>query len=136
MTRHSGFGATIGSIATPVHCYLARRVQTSDPESQSLLERGRTNLILEVAFVSACIALVTVSSLGEAGSRAALEPKSLAVAGWVAMWRPMPICLYDRRPLQPRERLYKKLSHVPVEVLQSNRRAEDAPLFLKDVLDV
>jgi hypothetical protein len=44
--------------------------------------------------------------------------ESLTIAGWVAMWRPMQIYLYDWWPLLRRGWIYAKLSHMPVEVLQ------------------
>jgi hypothetical protein len=34
------------------------------------------------------------------------------------MWRPMQIYLYDWWPLRRRERIYEKLSRMPVEVEQ------------------
>ena len=39
----------------------------------------------------------------------------------VAMWRPMQIYLYDWWPLLRRSRIYAKLSHMPVEVLQKTK---------------
>jgi hypothetical protein len=44
--------------------------------------------------------------------------ESLTIAGWVAMWRPMQIYLYDWWPLRRRGRIYMKLSHMPVEVIR------------------
>jgi hypothetical protein len=51
----------------------------------------------------------------EAGTWAAVVRESLTIAGWVAMWRPMQIYLYDWWPLLRRSRIYAKLSHMPVE---------------------
>jgi len=51
------------------------------------------------------------------GTFAALARESLAIGGWVAMWRPMEIYSYDWWPLRPRGRMLKKLSRMTVEVL-------------------
>lgn len=40
--------------------------------------------------------------------------ESLTIAGWVAMWRPMQIYLYDPCVAGG---IYAKLSHMPVEVV-------------------
>jgi len=47
--------------------------------------------------------------------------ESLTIAGWVAMWRPMQIYLYDWWPLLRRSRIYAKLSHMPVEFVQKGK---------------
>ncbi|MFZ3369425.1 MAG: hypothetical protein WA239_20115, partial [Candidatus Sulfotelmatobacter sp.] len=57
----------------------------------------------------------------EAGTWAAVVRESLTIAGWVAMWRPMQIYLYDWWPLLRRSRTYDKLSHMPVELVQKSK---------------
>jgi hypothetical protein len=42
----------------------------------------------------------------------------LTIAGWVAMWRPMQIYLYDWWPVRRRGRVYAKLSEMPVQVVR------------------
>jgi len=58
---------------------------------------------------------------GEAGTWAAVLRESLTIAGWVAMWRPMQIYLYDWWPVRQRGRVYAKLSQMPVEVLRKGK---------------
>ena len=42
--------------------------------------------------------------------------EGLTIAGWVAMWKPLEIHLYDWWPVRRRGRTFEKLSRVPVEV--------------------
>ena len=42
--------------------------------------------------------------------------ESLTIAGWVAMWRPMQIFLYDWWPLRHLGKIYENLSRMPVEL--------------------
>jgi hypothetical protein len=58
---------------------------------------------------------------GEAGTWASIVRESLMIAGWVAMWRPMQIYLYDWWPLRQRSRIYEKLSNMPVEVVSKGK---------------
>jgi hypothetical protein len=44
--------------------------------------------------------------------------ESLTIVGWVAMWRPMQIFLYDWWPLQKQIHLYLSLSHAHIQVVQ------------------
>ena len=50
------------------------------------------------------------------GTLFSLTKESLMIAGWVAMWRPMNIYLYDWCPLRRRGRIFDKLSRIDVEV--------------------
>ena len=42
--------------------------------------------------------------------------ESLIVGGWVAMWRPMELLLYDRLPVRREARLYDRLAQAEVQV--------------------
>ena len=55
---------------------------------------------------------------GEAGTWAGVLRESLTIAGWVAMWRPTQLYLYDWWPLRRKQRVYTKLSRMPVEVIR------------------
>jgi hypothetical protein len=46
--------------------------------------------------------------------------ESVIIGGWVAMWRPMEIFLYERWPLQRLCALYAKLARAPVTVVQAS----------------
>ena len=52
-----------------------------------------------------------------ASTWAGLLREGLLIGGWVAMWRPMQIYLYEWWPLRRRERIYAKLGNMPVEVI-------------------
>jgi hypothetical protein len=87
-----------------------------------LLEQGRTSLIIGLVFLSACLVLSNFLLTGEKGTWAAVANESLTIAGWVAMWRPMQIYLYDWWPLRRRVRTYRKLSRMPVEVIPREKK--------------
>ena len=104
------------AIKTAVHNYFAHRAEIADLEFKRLLEQGRISLVIGLVFLSTCLALSKVM-LGQAGATwAVVARESLTIAGWVAMWRPMQIYLYDWWPVRRRRRIYEKLSHMPVEV--------------------
>ncbi len=47
---------------------------------------------------------------------ASILKESLTIGGWVAMWRPLEIFLYDWWPLTARRRVLRKLSAAPVKL--------------------
>jgi hypothetical protein len=46
----------------------------------------------------------------------ALIRETLVIGGWVAMWRPLEIFLYDWWPIRAERQLYERLSVMPVRV--------------------
>lgn len=108
-------------IKTAVHNHFAYRARITDLEFRRLLKQGRTTLFIGLMFLSACL-LLSKELLGHGvGTWSAIARESLTIAGWVAMWRPMQIYLYDWWPLRRRGRIYAKLSHSPVEVIQRGK---------------
>ena len=108
-------------IRTAVHNHFAHRAQITNLEFKRLLKQGRTSLFIGLLFLSACLLLSKMVLGREAGTWAAVVRESLTIAGWVAMWRPMQIYLYDWWPLRRRSRIFVKLSHMPVEVVQHGK---------------
>ena len=83
-----------------------------------LLRDGRTSLMIGLIFVSLC--LVAADVIGRLGSNAgySIAHESLTIVGWVAMWRPLQIFLYDWWPLQRQIRRYQMLGSAHIQVIQ------------------
>ncbi len=108
-------------IRTAVHNHFAHGAEITDLEFKRLMRQGRTSLFIGLLFLAACLILSKMLLGHEAGTWAAIVRESLTIAGWVAMWRPMQIYLYDWWPLRRRSRIYAKLSHMPVELVPKGR---------------
>ena len=52
----------------------------------------------------------------EAGAARSIAREGLTIGGWVAMWRPMEIYLYDWWPLWRRVALQRRLCHMKVDI--------------------
>jgi len=105
-------------IRAAVRNHFAHRAEIADLEFKRLLKQGRTSLFIGLLFLAGCLLLSKILLGREAGTWAAVVRESLTIAGWVAMWRPMQIYLYDWWPLLRRSRIYAKLSHMPVELVE------------------
>lgn len=104
-------------VKTAVHNHFAHRAQLAQLELKRLFEQGRTSLLIGVVFLSACLGASQMLLGHEQGTWADIVRESLTIAGWVAMWRPMEIYLYNWWPVRRRVRVFRKLSRMPVEVL-------------------
>jgi hypothetical protein len=109
-------------IQTAIHHYFAYRARVNHIEFRRLMKRGRTSLFIGSLFLTFCILVTTVIIGKNNGTWAGIARESLTIAGWVAMWRPMEIYLYDWWPLRRRGRVYEKLSEIPVEVVHATGR--------------
>jgi hypothetical protein len=73
-------------------------------------------LLVGLSFLFRCIALREVVLAWAQGVVSDITEEGLLIIGWVAMWRPLEIFLYDWCPIARRCRLLGKLSTMPVEV--------------------
>jgi len=107
-------------LETAVHNYFAYRAKLNRLEFRYLLKQGRTSLIIGLTFLAVC--MITSQLLRRQEETLSIVIREgLIIAGWVAMWRPMEIFLYEWWPLLRKGRLYEKLSRMRVEVRKSNR---------------
>ena len=107
-----------GQIQTAVQNYFADRTRLNDLQFRQLMKRGRASLAIGILFLIACLLLRRLLFASGAGTWTVIAGESLTIAGWVAMWRPMEIYLYDWWPIRRRGRVYLKLSRMPVAVLE------------------
>ncbi len=104
------------TLPSAVSNYFAYRATQMRMERQRLLRRGVGNLATGLAFLFVCLSLRgPVSALG-GGSMLA---EGLLIIGWVALWRPVEIFLYDAWPLLRQQRRLEALSRMPVEVREA-----------------
>jgi hypothetical protein len=108
---------TEASVGDSVRHYFAYRASINRLELRDLLKRGRTSLIIGVCFLVACLLLVhLIATRAPEGVFGGIAQESLTIGGWVAMWRPMEIYLYDWWPIKRRGDLLAKLSRMKVDL--------------------
>jgi len=108
-------------LETAVHNYFTYRANLNRLKFRHLLKQGCTSLIIGLAFLAACT-LTSQLLRRQAGTLPIVLREGLIIAGWVAMWRPMEIFLYEWWPLLRTGQLYEKLSRMRVEVRKTNRQ--------------
>jgi len=100
-----------------VRHYFATRAEMKGRELRLLLRRGRLNLVIGVLFLAACFALGEVAQhMLSAGWNEFIE-LGLHIVGWVAMWRPLEIFLYDWWPIRNDRRLLERLARMRVSLV-------------------
>ena len=101
-------------VTEAIHNYFAYRTDLVTRELRQLMQRGRVSLLIGMAFLAACIIAADLIGHSYESPLVGIIKESLTIGGWVAMWRPLEIFLYDWWPLTARRRTLKKLSAVTV----------------------
>ncbi len=106
---------TAALLRDAVHEYFERRAALRRRDLRQLFRTGRLSLLIGLVFLAGAIALAQwLGSLIEHEGYAWLVSESLIIGGWVALWRPMEIFLYDWWPIRADARLFDRLAAMPV----------------------
>ncbi len=100
-----------------VHAYFRTRAVATRAKLRLLFRNGRISLIIGIVCLAASVGLGSLieQRLTEF-SGGTLLGESLLIGGWVAMWRPLEIFLYDWWPIRAEARLFDRLAKAPVRI--------------------
>jgi hypothetical protein len=110
------------ALGDAIRDYFARRARYLRRQLRELLHRGVVSLGIGIAFLGLLFVIAQFFSRG--GTEPGYAPfvrESLLILGWVAMWRPLEIFLYDWWPIVVERRQYIRLSQIHVRVIESAR---------------
>ena len=115
---------------------LAQRVQTcfrvrAEQQRRHLSEvfrSGRQALAIGLAVLAVCLSLAWFIGAGaEVTSFVRLAQESLVVIGWVVIWRPAEIFLFDWIPIEQQKKLLYRLAGSTVAVVDDEHAPPSAP---------
>jgi hypothetical protein len=110
-----------------IHEFFAQRAAGSRRSLRELFRRGRISLAIGLAFLASSIVVGDgLASYFQESRWAAILRESLLIGGWVAMWRPLEVFLYDWWPLREEARLFDRLSAMPVKIVYEAETSSDA----------
>jgi len=99
-----------------IFTYFSFELESSQNDFRLLFRQGRITLLLGLAFLGSCYSIYFFTKdrsdlffgfLGE----------SLHVLGWVAMWKPINLFLYEWWPIHDRIVLMRRLTKIKVEII-------------------
>jgi hypothetical protein len=114
------------AVGDAVRVHFARRAGILRRDLRRLFRRGFISLGIGVAFLVVVFAAARLIGrlMGETAV-AILSREGLVIVGWVAMWRPLEIFLYDWWPLLGEQRARDRLSRIEVRVVLGSARDRD-----------
>jgi hypothetical protein len=99
-----------------VRHYFADRARLNRLEFKRLMKDGRKSLVIGLFFLASCLLISELIALQTSGALWTVLREGLTIGGWVAMWKPLEIYLYEWWPLRRRGQIYEKMSRMRVEV--------------------
>jgi hypothetical protein len=100
-----------------IHEFFRQRSLSASRRLSQLFRVGRTSLLIGVVFLTVAVTLAGLVERALGGSQvSALIRESMVIGGWVAMWRPLEIFLYDWWPILAERKLFDRLSAAPVRI--------------------
>jgi len=104
------------SLADAVHNFFAYREAHERRRLRLLFRDGRIALAIGLTFLFCCVALREVISSFEHNAASDIFGEGLLIIGWVAMWRPLEIFLYEWVPIRRRCQILSALATIPVTI--------------------
>ena len=102
----------------PVHQIELRVTELSERRNLRLLMiEGRMSLFIGTAFLALCLVGADLLSGYTSNTVVRLFKEGLLIGGWVAMWRPLQILLYEWWPILRKRTIYLNLGRAIVVVV-------------------
>ena len=99
-----------------VHHYFDYRQRQLRIDLLQLLRYGAVSLVIGLAFLGGCLLLRRALVVRALAVDPSILDEGLLILGWVAMWRPIEVFLYDWWPLMRRRALLRRLATLPIEI--------------------
>lgn len=104
------------TLAEAVRSHLKYEVTRLDRQIQQHMRRGQVFLLFGLAVLVVFLTLAELTAAMPTGHLRQIVREGLVITGWVAMWRPIEVLLYDWWPLVEQRRIYRRLHEAPIEV--------------------
>jgi hypothetical protein len=98
-----------------IHRFFAERAKSSRLRLRRLFHTGRISLGIGLAVLAVFTAIAQLATATGDGAGQLLR-ESLSIGGWVAMWRPLEVFLYDWWPIRAEAKLFDRLAAMPVRL--------------------
>jgi hypothetical protein len=127
LDREAGLPDEAAVLRDAIHEFFSQRAQAYGRRLRELFRLGRTSLVIGLVALASAIALGDFLAALMKGSRIGeIVRESLTIGGWVSMWRPLEIFLYDWWPIRSESRLSERLAAMPVRIRYANATAPGA----------
>jgi hypothetical protein len=116
LDRPAGLANEPAELREAIHQFFRHRAELSRRRLRELFRRGRTSLAIGLCTLGVSVGIGNFVGTFFSSHVADILKESLLIGGWVAMWRPMEIFLYEWWPIRADATLADRLSVMPVRI--------------------
>jgi hypothetical protein len=121
LDREAGLPDEAAVLRDAVHEFFNHRAEAYRRRLRELFRLGRTSLAIGLVVLGTAIALGDfIATLMKGDRIGEILRESLTIGGWVSMWRPLEVFLYDWWPIRNEARLSDRLAAMPVRIRYAN----------------
>lgn len=119
LERPDSASKSVPDLARAIAGWFAARAKAENHALHELFRDGRLAFAIGFVGLAACLFLSWLLTQSHEGPFARVFQESLIIIGWVVIWRPAEMFLYDWVPILRRRKLYRRLAEATVEVRHS-----------------
>ena len=126
LDREAGLPDEAAVLRDAIHEFFRHRAEIYRQRLRELFRLGRTSLVIGLVALAGAIALGDFLASLMKGRIGEILRESLTIGGWVSMWRPLEVFLYDWWPIRNEARLSDRLAAMPVRIRYGTAIGPDA----------
>jgi hypothetical protein len=109
------------TIGPAIHNHFKYQEMVSDRKFRQKLKYGRTVLVIGLAFLFLNLFIRQILLNTSDSTINLLVAEALLIIGWVAMWEPITVLLYELWPIIQIKKLYSTIATMEIDVLPYSR---------------
>jgi hypothetical protein len=126
LDRPAGLPNEPAELREAIHQFFRHRAELSRRRLLDLFRRGRASLVIGLCALGVSLAAGNLVGRLFSNHISQILKEGLLIGGWVAMWRPIEIFLYDWWPIRAEATLADRLSVMPVRISYKQDGGTDA----------
>ena len=127
LDRSAGLPDEAAVLRSAIHEFFRQRALGQRRRLRELLRVGQTSLAIGLVVLAGAIAIGNfIANLLKGSNLGEILRETLAIGGWVSMWCPLEIFLYDWWPIRNEAQLSDRLASMPVRIQYFNAAAPEA----------
>lgn len=115
------------AIRDAIRGHLAYQIELQTIEIKTFLKRAQLFLLLGASLLVVCLGIAQSLRVPNPPGVVGILREGLVIFGWVSVWKPVELILFDWYPLVEQRRLYRKLLETEVDVRFASKSQAAVP---------
>ncbi|MCC7405159.1 MAG: hypothetical protein IT288_12240 [Bdellovibrionales bacterium] len=104
------------SIRESIRSYFAYQIELQQTNLKEFVKRSQVFLMIGLVFLVVCISVAQNLQVPEPPGAIGILREGIVIFGWVSIWKPIELVLFDWYPLYEKLRYYQKLLGTEIDI--------------------